>query len=373
MPRFVIRSATRFLHHVVAPLSGLALGSASLIQAQDTRVRIATPTPVRSVMIQPRAYTLTASRATDRAVLGVTMSSSGKADTAGVRIDEVDANGPAAKAGIKIGDVIQEINGVSLRVSVSDVDDGEMGGVGQRRLQRVMAKAKVGDEIDLRVSTNGASRSVKVKPVSAAELATGSTRLVSHFSARSNDSQGSIGVAISSAGTVRDTLGLFVSSVVASGPAEKAGVVEGDRIAAVNGIDVRVPKEDVEDAAVSGSRINRFAREVQKVAPGGTVSLRVYSGGRYRDVSVPVVRSSELPASMHFNFMDGSGGGVRILRGGREGASTLDEMLPEGMNRIKLDSLMSRLRSRLREIEPSEAHVLPRRAVTVQKGADGLD
>jgi hypothetical protein len=77
----------------------------------------------------------------------------------------------------------------------------------------------------------------------------------------------------------------------------------------VNGVDVRVPREDLEDMGALSARANRFIREVQKVAPGGNVTLRVYSGGRYRDVSVKTVRSSDLPRQ-GFSMSIGEGGMV---------------------------------------------------------------
>jgi len=248
----------------------------------------------------------------DRAVLGVTMGASTRSDTAGVRIEDVDANGPAAKAGLKAGDIVTEINGVSLRVSAADLDDMALVGLAQRRLQRTMAKAKPGDDIQLRVKTGSASpRSVTVKTVSAADLE-GQTRTTTRM--RSDDDQsGAIGVSVSSSGSARDTLGLFVSSVVGGGPVEKAGVIEGERIAAVNGVDVRVPKEDVEDAQALSARVNRFVREVRKVAPGGQVTLRVYGNGRYRDVSVSAVKISDLP-SQGFQMSIGDGG-FQVFRG----------------------------------------------------------
>jgi hypothetical protein len=51
---------------------------------------------------------------------------------------------------------------------------------------------------------------------------------------------------------------------------------------------------------------------VQKVAPGGNVSLRVYSGGRYREVNVKAVRSSDLP-KQGFSMSIGDGGMVFSL------------------------------------------------------------
>lgn len=123
------------------------------------------------VLIRPEPLiSLLWSGAADRAVLGVTMAASSAADTAGVRLQGVDANSPAAKAGLKVDDVITDINGVSLRVSAIDAEELAQVGIAQRRLQRTMAKAKPGDEVVVRVRSGGNSRVVKVKTVSAAEL-----------------------------------------------------------------------------------------------------------------------------------------------------------------------------------------------------------
>ena len=283
------------------------------LTAQDTKAK-AKPAPSSA----PSTYSLIWKGATDRAVLGVTLATSSRADTAGVRVDDVDTDGPAAKAGIKSGDVITEINGVNLRVSAADAEDPALAGIAQRRLQRTLAKAKPGDEVEMQVRTGGAARSVKVKTVSAADL-DGKKMLTYRVRSDSvSENRGAIGVSVGSTGTRRDSLGLFVSSVVGDGPAEKAGLIEGERIAAVNGVDVRVPKEDFEDMSATSARVNRFVREVQKVAPGGTVNLRVYGNGRYREVAVKAVKSSELPSSgMQWTTGDG---GVRVFgRGGSLG------------------------------------------------------
>src|SRR5437868_7260898 len=44
-----------------------------------------------------------------------------------------------------------------------------------------------------------------------------------------------LGLELRTTGTRRDTLGVFVEAVTPKGPAEAAGIVEGDRIAAING------------------------------------------------------------------------------------------------------------------------------------------
>ncbi|MBA3656868.1 MAG: PDZ domain-containing protein [Gemmatimonadaceae bacterium] len=103
-----------------------------------------------------------------------------------------------------------------------------------------------------------------------------------------------IGVEVQTTGTKRDTLGVFIARVTPDGPAEKAGIVEGDRIASINGVDLRVPAVDVEDSYTAGLAAHRLTREMQKLTPGAQVSLRVTSGGRIRDVQVTSIRASEL-------------------------------------------------------------------------------
>ncbi len=258
-------------------------------------------------------------RAADRAALGVTLGAGSTADTAGVRIEDVRADGPAAKAGLKAGDVITDINGVNLKVSREDAEDLALAGMAQRRLQRTLAKAKPGDDVELRVRSGSAQRTVKVKTVSAAELEDGPVRRVMTKRSESNDTRAAVGVTVGGTGNARDTLGLFVSRVVTEGPAEKAGVVEGERIVAVNGVDLRVPKEDLDDAQARSARVDRFVREVQKVAPGGNVTLRVHAGGRTRDVTVKTVQASTLDRGQDFEaiFGDPMGGVmIRTPRGG---------------------------------------------------------
>lgn len=243
-----------------------------------------------------------------RAALGITMSDGHRSDTLGVLISEITPGGPAEKAGIKEGARITAINGVSLRIAADDAADPELSGLGQRRLQREMAKAKPGDEVELRIANGASTQTVKVKTVSAGELNTSRMNSVPSIRAAGNEKRASLGISIGSTGSSRDTLGLFIASVITDGPAEKAGVFEGDRIAAINGVDVRVPHEDAADAQSSMARVNRFTRELAKLAPGDKATLRVYGGGRYREVQVTVGSASELRSnSFMFNFGDGPG------------------------------------------------------------------
>ena len=103
-----------------------------------------------------------------------------------------------------------------------------------------------------------------------------------------------LGLQLSSTGSLRDTIGVFIASVTPKGPAETAGVVEGERIVSINGVDLRLNSADAGDSYASGLATRRLTREVQKLEPGARVNLRVWSGGRVRDVPVTAGSAYEL-------------------------------------------------------------------------------
>ena len=233
----------------------------------------------------------------NRAMIGVSTSSGSRRDTLGVLISSLSSGGPAEKAGLTEGDRIQSINGVSLRVSRDDAGDDEMGGIMQRRLTRELGKAKAGDEVTLQVWHDGASKSYKVKTVVADELNRPSA------SAIKRDERAVLGINFSITGSKRDTMGVFVTSVSEDGPAEKAGIMEGDRIAAINGVSLKMSKDDLEDSWVASSRLSRLSREVGKGKPGDVVELTVVSGGRARPVKVTLAKASSLKEGGSSGFM----------------------------------------------------------------------
>lgn len=265
----------------------------------------------QTVIRTPRsgAFTFTAADDKDRAMLGISTSSGGRRDTLGLLIASVTAGSPAEKAGLEEGNRLLSINGVNLKLSRDDADDEDMQGINQNRLVREMRKAKPGDDVTLEVWAGGRARSVKVKTVSAAELSPARTVTTGR-----DEDRAALGVFLSSTGNKRDTVGVFVQRVVDGGPADKAGIVEGDRIASINGVDTRVPREDAGDWSIGSSRVDRLEREVRKLKPGQSADLIVVSGGRSRTVKVTVVKATELPGGemSGFSFGTGENGGVRI-------------------------------------------------------------
>lgn len=114
-----------------------------------------------------------------------------------------------------------------------------------------------------------------------------------------------LGISLGGAAHKRDTLGVFVESVVENGPAERAGIYEGHRIASINGVDVRASAADAGDEYLSGVGRHRLTRAMRDVTAGGTVALRVWTGSGYRDVQVVSGRFQDVYRNRRFSGMEG--------------------------------------------------------------------
>jgi membrane-associated protease RseP (regulator of RpoE activity) len=235
-----------------------------------------------------------------RAMLGVGLEAGTDADTLGPRIASVTSGGPAERAGLREGQRILAIDGTRLAISADDAADPLTADAGVRRLQRIMRGIDPGDTVTLRVRDGGTTRTVRVATMSREDFERrrrGELEEVVGMRRRLEEraDRPMLGVTLASTATARDTLGVFVASVVAGGPAERAGLIEGARIASVNGTDVRVPPEDAGDASAANARRARLSRTLREAAVGEPVSLRVWLDGRWRELSVTPVAASELP------------------------------------------------------------------------------
>jgi len=106
-----------------------------------------------------------------------------------------------------------------------------------------------------------------------------------------------IGVGTTSAATSRDTLGVLVSTVRAGSPAEKAGIEEGNRIASVNGVSLKLSPADIGDEQMANVLSRRLNRELDKLRPGDEVDLRVYASGQTKSIKVKTVAPEDLYAT----------------------------------------------------------------------------
>jgi C-terminal processing protease CtpA/Prc len=106
-----------------------------------------------------------------------------------------------------------------------------------------------------------------------------------------------IGVGTTSAATSRDTLGVLVSTVRAGSPAEKAGIEEGNRIASINGVSLKLSAADIGDEQMGSVLSRRLNRELDKLRPGDEVDLRIYAGGQTKSIKVKTISPDDLYAS----------------------------------------------------------------------------
>lgn len=226
-------------------------------------------------------------------------------DTLGLLVTSITRDSPAERAGLEEGNRLVAINGVSLKANAADIQDMEMSGALTHRLTRELEKVKPGDEVELRVYRDGRTQNIRVKTASADSLF-GQRQLV-RFSRADLEDRPALGFGIGSSGSKRDTLGVLVVSVPDSTPAAAAGLEEGNRIAAINGVDLRVAREDAGDNFMANARAQRLMREISKLKPGSDVTLRVYSDGHFRDVHLKVARAGDLPRNRGMMFIDGPG------------------------------------------------------------------
>jgi serine protease Do len=284
----------------------LAAGAAMFTIAVPAGAQVkAVPAPRAEIAGKEGRFFTYDSDETPRAALGINTSSTGtKRDTLGLLITSVVRGGPAEKAGLEEGNRIAAINSVSLRANAADIDDYESAGTLSRRLVRELEKAKPGDEVELRVYREGRTQAIRVRTVSSDSLFKRATTF-RRVSREDMDERPALGFGLGSSGSRRDTLGVLVMSVQDSSPAARAGLEEGNRIAAINGVNLRVAREDAEDAVLGRTKAQRLMREVSQLKPGDNVTLRVYANGQYRDVTMKVARAGDLPRQRGMTYFGG--------------------------------------------------------------------
>lgn len=292
---------------------------------------------------------------TPKAVIGVTTSAGDARDTLGLLVTDVAANGPADKAGIKEGDRIQAINGIDLKLAAIDIGDGEMADAMSRRLTRELGKLKAGDNVSLKVYHAGQLKTVSVTTVKSADLY-GDT---GGFMRGAEDNRAMLGVSLSVTGNKRDTLGVLITAVDDSGPAARAGLEEGNRIAQINGVDLKVDRADAGDSYVANSRYQRLQKEMAKVKPGDDVTLQVYADGRFKTVRVKTVKASELGSTQGvfiFRGNDGESPSVRLNIDGQR----MREEIQRGMQDMQQELQRVRVAPRVRWMEEDDAPMVMR-------------
>ena len=326
---------------VVAAVSATAAHSASA----QARVRISEPAIARAFSIDREPE--------HRAALGIGTSTTGTLrDTLGLMITSITKGSPAEQAGLEEGNRLAAINGVSLKVNAADVEDGEMSPAFTRRLTRELAKSKPGDEVELKVYRDGRTQTIRVKTADS-DVLFPATASFTRTTRAELENRAALGIGLGSTGSRRDSLGVLVMSVSDSSPAAKAGIEEGNRIAAINGVSLRVAREDAGDRTLGNTKAQRLQREISALKPGDNVTLKIYSNGQFRDVTVKAVRAGDLPRSGRSMFMyDGGPGDFPMMPAMPMMPSTpMAPMAPmpamptmPDWNRLELTAPMARLR-----------------------------
>jgi predicted metalloprotease with PDZ domain len=278
----------------------------------------------------------------DRPMIGISTRSSGKRDTLGLLVESVTRGGPAEKAGIEEGDRLVAVNSVNLRLAPSDAGERDMDGIANRRLIRELEKQKAGADVELRVYRDGNTRTVRVTTVAADELNSNAATSNSAWRRLGAD-RAVLGISLGGSGSRRDTSGILIVGVTNEGPAAKAGIDEGDRVASINGVDLRVAREDAGDWQASSVRINRLNREMEKVNAGDAVELRVYSAGQVRTVRVEAAKA----ADVHGDGFFFGGSGLRTItvpRGAMVRPPSFNQSPMNERNRIELENRLRSLR-----------------------------
>ncbi len=250
----------------------------------------------------PARMTYVGGPAINRAYLGITpRNSAGPADTLGLLVEDVEADLPAAKAGIVRGSRLVSIDDVDLRVDPRDLGDYAGESLPESRLRRTLARHEPGDTVAVVVLTDGRKVTKRVilgeSPFASSMRALSTGRRV-------------LGVSFSERGSTRDSAGLLVVSVSTGGAADKAGISEGDRIVSIDGVDLRVPTSDAGTSEGVQARVSRLRRALDAARDSQSVRLDVLSDGRRRTVTVVPTRERG------FTFTTGgSFGGMRSLEG----------------------------------------------------------
>jgi hypothetical protein len=109
------------------------------------------------------------------------------------------------------------------------------------------------------------------------------------------DSRGLLGVSLGTSGTDRDTLGLLITQVLRDGPGDRAGIDEGNRLAEIDGVSLRLDPVDVGRTSATDAIMRRLSRTLRGLQSGEQATLRVFGGGKFRNVTLQLGNAGGAP------------------------------------------------------------------------------
>ena len=112
-----------------------------------------------------------------------------------------------------------------------------------------------------------------------------------------------LGMSFGTSGTDRDTLGLLVTQVFRDGPADRAGIDEGNRVAEIDGVSLRLDPVDIGRQGAIDAVMRRLSRTLRGLQGGEQAALRVFAAGKFKNANVQLGNSPNAP---------NAGGGVVV-------------------------------------------------------------
>ena len=104
-----------------------------------------------------------------------------------------------------------------------------------------------------------------------------------------------LGMSLGTSGTDRDTLGLLVTQVFRDGPADRAGIDEGNRVAEIDGVSLRLDAVDIGRQGAIDAVMRRLSRTLRGLQGGEQAALRVFAAGRFKNANVQLGNSPNAP------------------------------------------------------------------------------
>ena len=104
-----------------------------------------------------------------------------------------------------------------------------------------------------------------------------------------------LGMSLGTSGTDRDTLGLLVTQVLRDGPADRAGIDEGNRVAEIDGVSLRLDPVDIGRQGAIDAVMRRLSRTLRGLQGGEQAALRVFAAGRFKNANVQLGNSPNAP------------------------------------------------------------------------------
>jgi S1-C subfamily serine protease len=254
-----------------------------------------------------------------RPTLGVVIDESQQApDQKGVVVRDVDPAGPAAKAGLRPGDVI---------VRIEDKDVGNFDG-----LRKTLADHKAGDKLSVTVMRDGKEKKLSVSLGARRQRPSAGEG----GGAPPEGRQAFLGIMTQpltpetkSQLNIDTNEGVVVTDVRSGTPASKAGIRRGDVITKVDGKAIANP-EELRDA-------------VRALRPGQEVTVSIARGGKNQEIKV---RPEEASGDLRFGLPSPPQGGF-----GRPSFEGLPSFGEDRQTIQRLEQRIQELEKRVQELE----------------------